>query len=187
MCLLPGKVVIMKKKEIFSTLGEYAALKIKEHEKKEQQIQQAQRNRQAVETAKNLAAYLQPHIAKIIQSNIYFDNVKEVNLSCSYDPVNFLYRVQAQLIINSERRLDRAMIAVSLRQSITQYFFSLHADMVEESLDLQTLSAKGWLTPAEMYSFSRRYDILNHQLKLKGIEYDPKNPLLVNVWFGFRW
>lgn len=151
------------------------------------QKQQTQQMQQAEKIAEKLAAILQPHIREIIHSNVHFENAGCVNVRCIYDPANFLYRVRVQLKINSERRLDRAMIADSLGQSINQYFFSLHADMIGESLDLQTLSAKGRLTPAEMYSFSRRYDILNHQLKLKGIEYDPENPLLVNVWFGFRW
>lgn len=151
------------------------------------EIYQKQQTQQAEKIAEKLAAILQPHIGEIIHSNVHFENAGCVNVRCTYDPANFLYRIRAQLKINSERRLDRPMIEDSLGQSINQYFFSLHADMIEQSFDLQTLSAEGRLTPAEMYSFSRRYDILNHQLKLKGIEYDSKNPVLVNVWFGFRW
>lgn len=154
---------------------------------KEQIVKKSQQTQQAEKIAEKLAAFLQPHIGEIIHSNVHFENAGRVNVRCTYDPANFLYRVRAQLKINSERRLDRVMIADSLGQSINQYFFSLQADMIEESLELQELLAVGRLDPARMYSFNRRYDVLNHQLKLKEIEYDSKNPLLVNVWFGFRW
>lgn len=151
------------------------------------QKQKVYQKQQAENITEKLAAFLQPHIGEIIHSNVHFENAGRVNVRCTYDPANFLYRIRAQLKINSERRLDRAMIEDSLGQSINQYFFSLQADMIEESLELQELLAVGRLDPARMYSFNRRYDVLNHQLKLKEIEYDSKNPLLVNVWFGFRW
>lgn len=177
----------MKRAKNIIGIGKHAALKVKEHEQKARLAQQARKEQQESRSARVLAAFLQPHIERFIHSDIHFENAGRVNVRCTYDTENALYRVQAQLKVNSERRLDRTIIEDSLGQSMENYFLNLHADMNEESFDLQALSAEGRLNPAKMYSFNRRYDILNHQLKLKGIEYNSKNPMLVNVWFGFRW
>lgn len=176
----------MKVLDVIEKLGNYMEQKAEELKRQERQALQARQQQQVIQQEHMASVYLYPHISDITLSNIHFETAGCVNVRCKYDRGNAIYRVQTQLIISSNRHLNRPCIHESLEESIQHYHFKLQAERYEESLKLQALYMNGTLSQENVYSFNKRYDFLNHELKLMSIEHDSENPLLVNVWFAFR-
>lgn len=174
------------------TISESLDMKIRESSDKWNRQQQALRRNEEERQAKYLKAELQPHLNRIFRENLFFRNNQGVQIAiCRFDEKNNLWRIGVETMLPAIFDIEMPRVSISLNGSIDLYLHQLdlekQAALSDLSLRADAVNGNSVDIQIAYSQLQRKYELLNHQLKVCRIKSSTENNLsIVKIWIAFR-
>lgn len=160
------------------------------HAKHQRQMEAAKKN-EALRQSAILKANITPSIEAVLRNNIYFQDLKHINVySCVSDSQNNCWKISLDVINPTDYNLESPHVLVSLNDTVDTFFASLQIEMQNELTQLNMMAQEANANPINIQlayaQICRKYDILNHKLRFVFIKKLEKSKFLFRIGALFR-